>query len=196
MRLIARTGWTRELAAAFASGKDHSVNREAFSILAWISYFNLCFILDFSTEMVVANQRPPIQYHSHLVRTIQWGVRHQKFLNSASCAFDQSYCDNLIRCCTIYTVRYTTYVYSVSLVYCTYAWTNRGPIRRKINRRIDVWTNHGPIGEIHRWYICLQLCIIHDLHALERGSRAGEKKPNIEKASRFRRSLSCSPVVC
>ena len=34
------------------------ISREAFSILAWISYFNLCFILDFSTEMVAANQRP------------------------------------------------------------------------------------------------------------------------------------------
>ena len=34
------------------------ISRGAFSILAWISYINLCFILDFSTEMVAANQRP------------------------------------------------------------------------------------------------------------------------------------------
>ena len=135
------------------------VSRVAFSILAWISYFNLCFILDCDR----------IQYRSHLVRTTELYTLYATLHSSAEWH------------CTTYSV------YSVSLVYCTYAWTNRGPIC-KINRgRIDVWTNHGPIGEIHRWYICLQLCIIHDLHAFERGSRAGKKK--------YRKGLAAEPLA-
>ena len=34
-------------------------------------FFHLFFILDLSTKMVAANQRPHIQYHSQLVRTTE-----------------------------------------------------------------------------------------------------------------------------
>ena len=36
-------------------------------------------------------------------------VQHPKFLNSASCAFDQSDCENLIRCCTIADDKHTMF---------------------------------------------------------------------------------------
>ena len=73
-------------------------------------------------------------------------------------------------------------VYSVSLVYCTYAWTNRWPIRKINRRRIDERIMDQS-REIHRWYICLQF--MHNSWSTRVGTRKpGGGKKTISKRSR------------